>query len=54
MGVPQIIMTIMFTINLAVSLVLHGEIKEEKVNFFAVLITSAIEVGILYWGGFFG
>lgn len=53
MGIPQILIIILFAINLGINIAKHGEDKEEKYNFWSTLIGTLIECFILYCGGFF-
>ena len=52
MGIPQIIMIVWITVLCTVALIKHGETTE--ISFPATFIATLIEIGILYWGGFFG
>lgn len=52
MGVPQIIVIVLYALSLGVSLCKHGEYS--KNNFFYSLVSVAIVFGLLIWGGFFG
>lgn len=54
MGAPQIVMIVIISIGLGNSLCNHGNVKEEKYNFWTTLVAIAIEVALLKWGGFFG
>lgn len=55
MTIWQIIMVVLWAMNLGIDLVKHGEYKpRQKYNFFATLIATGIEALILYYGGFFG
>ena len=53
MGIPQIIVIILFAMSLTINLVKHGEPKEGKYNFFSALIGIGIYLLALYKGGFF-
>ena len=53
MKAPQIIMIVLFTIGLWNSLIKHGNRKEGYENFWISLLSVAIQVLILKWGGFF-
>lgn len=53
MGIPQIIMIIVIGLNLGINLAKNGEPRDGDYSFGIALIGAAIEVGILYWGGFF-
>ena len=50
---PQIILIILYAISLGIIITKHGEDKEGKHNFVVTLISNAVVLGILYWGGFF-
>ena len=54
MGVPQIIMIILLTFSVSQHIIKHGETKVDEYNAFIGLVAAAIEVGLLWWGGFFG
>lgn len=53
MGVPQILVIVLMAMSLGISLIKHGECRTGKYNFFVDLFAVAIEVAILYCGGFF-
>ncbi len=53
MKAPQIIMIILFTTNVVLNLIKHGEHKNDKYNFWSSLIATLVWVVILKWGGFF-
>ena len=50
---PQIIYLSLTMLGLGMQAVKHGNPKEGKENFWVVFISTAISVGLLYWGGFF-
>jgi amino acid transporter len=52
MQTPQIIVIVLTAVSLVVNLLKNGESK--KYNFVTALIDSAILIGLLIWGGFFG
>lgn len=52
-GIPQIIILIMFAMNLGIELAKHGEPREGKHNAVGGLIGVAINLALLWWGGFF-
>ena len=52
MGTPQIVFIVMLVIAGVLTLVKHGENKGNH-NIFVWGLATMIEVGILYWGGFF-
>ena len=53
MGIPQIIMIVIYGIGLGIHLAKNGEPREDKYSFGIELIAVICEVGLLYWGGFF-
>lgn len=53
LGIPQIIMCILYAINLGIYAIQHGEPREGNYNFWAGLIATGINVALLKWGGFF-
>lgn len=50
--IPQIIMIVLYAINLVTSATKHGEPKEENHNFWVTLVATALSILILKWGGF--
>lgn len=52
MNIPQIIVIVMFSLNVGISLAKHGQ-SQGRYSFWATLISVAIWVGLLTWGGFF-
>ena len=48
----QIGILVLLGMNVGLHLAKHGEPKEGKYNFGAALVANLIEVGLLYWGGF--
>ncbi len=52
-GIPQIIMLIMYAMSLGIDLAKHGEPREGKYNAVSGLIGVAIGLALLWWGGFF-
>ena len=52
LGIPQIIMIALIISSIVISIVNHGK-KREPYNAYSVLIGAALEVALLYWGGFF-
>lgn len=52
MKAPQIIVIILLGIGLSIAARRHGE--QEKKSFWYTLINTAITVGLLWWGGFWG
>jgi len=51
---PQLIYLSLTFVGLGAGLVLHGKPKEGHHSFGIHLVSSAICLGLLYWGGFFG
>ena len=55
LGLPQIIMLVIFTLGLGINLAKDGQYKtEEKYSFGVSFVATVINVAVLYWGGFFG
>jgi hypothetical protein len=52
MGIPQIIIIVLLGINLGAGMVQHGKPKTGKNSFWVSLVACALEVSILWWGGF--
>jgi len=53
MGLPQIILLVLFAINLLAAAHFHGEDKEGTYNFWVTLIGDGTVMALLIWGGFF-
>ena len=53
-GIPQIIIIVMFSMSLGINLIKHGEKQNSNYNFFITLFAVALESILLWWGGFFG
>lgn len=53
MKAPQIIMVVLIAMSLGIHLANHGEPKDGTYNFWLELISEAIMVSLLFWGGFF-
>ena len=53
MGVPQVIIIVLYAITLLLSAYEHGKPYEHNKNFWYSLIGVAIVFGLLIWGGFF-
>lgn len=54
LGIPQIIMLIIYGTNIGISLVVHGKPREGKHSFWTTLIGTGLSAWILSTGGFFG
>lgn len=53
MNAPQIIVIVLLSIDVLVIAHLHGQEKTSKYNIFTTLISTALTVLLLNWGGFF-
>ena len=53
MGVPQIIVIVLYSIGLLSSARMHGQAAEGKYNFWIRLLKVAIMDALLIWGRFF-
>lgn len=53
MNAPQIVFIVLIAISGTITLLSHGKPKGDY-NFLTWMIAAAIELGVLYWGGFFG
>lgn len=53
MRAPQIIMIVIMAMGLGINLTKHGEPKEDNYSFPIALLATAIQAGLLIWGGFF-
>ena len=53
LGIPQIIICILYVINLGIYAIKHGEPRDGDYNFWVGLIATGINVALLKWGGFF-
>ena len=53
LGIPQIIICILYITNLGMYAINHGKPREGNYNFWAGLIATGINVALLTWGGFF-
>lgn len=54
LGIPQLIYLALTMLGLGIAMAQHGEPKKGTVNAFHSIIATAILIGLLYWGGFFG
>lgn len=54
MNAPQGIVLFLIGLSVFLNLIKHGEKKQSEWNFHTSLISAAILLGLLYWGGFFG
>lgn len=53
MGIPQIILIVIYAVSVGYSVANHGK-QRGRYNLWDTLIGGGIELLILYWGGFFG
>ncbi|WP_166884911.1 hypothetical protein [Massilia sp. CCM 8734] len=53
MTAPQVIMVAWLALSLGVSMSQHGKPRTGKHSFWISLTVVAINVAVLYWGGFF-
>lgn len=53
MGIPQVIMIVLYAITLLLSAYNHGKPHEYNQSFWGSLVGVAIVFGLLIWGGFF-
>lgn len=53
-GIPQIIFTAWLLLGLGIMMAKHGEPREGKCNFWSGLLSTALQVILLYCGGFYG
>ena len=53
MNAPQITIIALYALSLGMTLAQHGKPKTGTHSFWVALIGTAINFGILYWGGFF-
>ena len=51
--VPQIILVGLLAMSTGMYLAKHGEPRDDTYNFWYALLSDAIILGLLYWGGFF-
>lgn len=53
MGIPQIILIVLYSISLCIAANQHGKPRDGENNFWVSLIGTGIIIGLLVWGGFF-
>jgi hypothetical protein len=54
MNTPQIIIIVLFSMELGLALALHGQKRRSPYySFWETLLALAIMLGLLIWGGFF-
>ena len=54
MGIPQIIVLVIYMIALGMSLGDDGKVKMKKESFWLSLVSVGTILALLWWGGFFG
>lgn len=54
MGWPQIIYLALILYSIFEAASHHGEQRTGRHNLWATLVSAALSVGLVYWGGFFG
>lgn len=52
MGIPQILVIVLYAMSLGISLVNHGKRSEKTENAGVTLIATIIIISLLWWGGF--
>lgn len=53
MGIPQIIMIVLFAMGLGITLIKNGEPRTDNYSFGMSFVATVIQVALLWWGGFF-
>lgn len=53
MGVPQLIVIVLYALSLGINMAYHGKPKEGKYSLPATIFSAAIMFTLLIWGGFF-
>ena len=53
LGIPQIIITILFLLTLGFHFAKNGEPREEEYNFGVALFSVILQIALLIWGGFY-
>lgn len=54
MGVPQLLLIGLYALSLGCHLAKHGERHATNYNFFVALLSTTLQMLLLWWGGFFG
>jgi len=54
MKIAKVILICIYGAALLIAAHDHGKYKTRKHNFWETLIATAVEFGLLWWGGFFG
>lgn len=53
MKLPQIIYISVLMLGLGLHIAKHGEPRDQDYNAFIALISIVLQLGLLWWGGFF-
>ena len=53
MGIPEVVMLLLYGWSVLAGIVNHGKTQEKTVNAYAVTVGAIVGVCLLYWGGFF-
>jgi hypothetical protein len=53
MGIPQLIVIVLYVLGLGISMAKHGQPIDANHSFFLKLFSTAVMLGLLIWGGFF-
>jgi hypothetical protein len=53
MHLPQVLLLVFLALDIGVVLAKHGQPRKENYNLFVTVISHAIMVALLIWGGFF-
>lgn len=54
MRIPQIIMILVYGLNIGINMMMHGKQRGDTYNVWVAIISSIINAIILYFGGFWG
>lgn len=54
MGLPQFILCAMILAGLLIEANRHGKPRDGHFNFWTSLVAAALQIVLLWWGGFFG
>ena len=54
MKTPQVITLCLYGASLGLSLAKHGKPREGTESFWISLFATVMQLGLLWWGGFFG
>lgn len=53
MHIAKILVISLYIVSLMIAANQHGKDRTGKNNFWGSLIATALEIGLLWWGGFF-